>query len=221
MPNKKPWRLGTRAQLLLRGLRYAAILPYTSIDGWLTIDEAITLFELARRLPHEQPVAVEIGCWQGKSSVCLARGLKGKRHPQLVCIDPFDASGDQQSTAAYHGRAEDLGGPLRSAFEQNLTEAGVREVVAVRPGFSHQHAESFHEPIDLLFVDGDHGFPAVAQDYRDWAPKVRPGGFLVLHDVVHPVHEGPRRVVEELIKQDPHWCDHRYVDSMFIARRAA
>lgn len=221
MPSKKPWRLGTRAQLLLRGLRYAPLLPYTSIDGWLTIDEAIALFELAKQLPNEQPVAVEIGCWQGKSSVCLARGMKGKRGPQLVCIDPFDASGDQQSSDTYASRKADLGGPLRTAFEQNLTAAGVREVVAVRPGFSHQHATSFREPIDLLFVDGDHGFDAVQRDYRDWAPKVRSGGFLVLHDVVHPVHEGPRRVVDEIVKQDPLWVDHRYVDSMFVARRAA
>ncbi|HEU4419395.1 MAG TPA: hypothetical protein VFT55_10680, partial [Planctomycetota bacterium] len=60
MQTKKPWRLGTRAQLLLRGLRYAPILPYASIDGWLTVDEAIALYELARALPHEQPRAVEI-----------------------------------------------------------------------------------------------------------------------------------------------------------------
>lgn len=221
MSTKKPWRLGTRAQLLLRGLRYAQILPYTSIDGWLSIDEAITLFELARALPHERPLAVEIGCWQGKSSVCLGRGLRGKNTPRLVCIDPFDASGDQQSSDVYQRRADAVGGPLRSAFEHNLAEVGVRELVDVRPGYSQDLAEEFREPIDLLFLDGDHSFDAIQRDYRDWSPKVRAGGFLVMHDVVHPVHEGPRRVVEEMIKQDPTWVEHRYIDSMFVARKIA
>ncbi|MEO6595216.1 MAG: class I SAM-dependent methyltransferase [Planctomycetota bacterium] len=219
MRTKKPWRLGTRAQLLLRGLRYAPILPYASIDGWLTVDEAISLFELARSLPHEHPLAVEIGCWQGKSSVCIARGLARKNAPRLCCIDPFDASGDQQSTADYSSRANGLPGPLRSIFEHNLRAAGVREIVDVQQGMSHQHVTTWKGTIDLLFLDGDHSFEAVHRDFTDWAPKIRPGGFLAMHDVVHAVHDGPRRVVDEILRRDPQWSEPRYVDSMMIVRK--
>ncbi|MBL8723769.1 MAG: class I SAM-dependent methyltransferase [Planctomycetes bacterium] len=221
MSARRPFRFATRAKLLLRGLRYARLWPYISVDGWLTVDEAIALYELARGLPHERPVAVEIGCWQGKSSICLARGLQGKFEPKLVCIDPFDASGDTASVGTYQGKAGALGGTLRAQFERNVAAAGVREVVAVAPGFSHERAPEFQTPIDLLFVDGDHSEAAVRRDVADWAPKVRPGGYLVLHDVVHPVHRGPAAVVQEQLAGDPHWLDQRYVDSMFIARRAA
>ncbi|MFO1077558.1 MAG: class I SAM-dependent methyltransferase [Planctomycetota bacterium] len=217
---KRPWRIGTRARLLLRGLRYRTLLPYASVDGWLTVDEAIELFERARSLPHERPVCVEIGSWQGKSSICLGKGLAYKAHPRLVCIDPFDASGDAASTAAYNGRAEGLAAPLRAAFEHNITSAGVRGLVDIRAGLSHDHAAAFQDPIDLLFLDGDHSYDAIRRDYLDWGPKVRRGGYLCLHDVVHQEHDGPRRVVEELVKADPSWTDHRYVDSMFVARRA-
>ncbi|MBL8727332.1 MAG: class I SAM-dependent methyltransferase [Planctomycetes bacterium] len=221
MQTKRPWRLGTRAQLLLRGLRYSSILPYTSIDGWLTVDEAITLYELALALPHEHPVAVEIGCWQGKSSVCIARGLRRKNAPRLCCIDPFDASGDAASANQYADRSSGLDNQLRAVFEQNLSHAGVRDIVEIRQGFSHERAATWSGAIDLLFLDGDHGYDAVARDVADWAPHVRPGGYLVMHDVVHPVHQGPRRVVDERILVDPKWVDRRYVDSMFVARRAA
>jgi predicted O-methyltransferase YrrM len=220
MRTRKPWRLGTRAQVLLRGLRYAPILPYASIDGWLTVDEAIALFELARTLPHERPLAVEIGCWQGKSSVVIARGLRGKNAPRLVCIDPLDASGDPASAGEYARRAGAQQAPLRQAFEHNLLAAGVRDIVDVRQGLSHALAPAFAEPIDLLFIDGDHAHDAVARDYRDWAPKIRPGGFLCLHDVVHAVHDGPRRVVDEIVRREPFWVEQRYVDSMFVARKA-
>ncbi|MBX3462119.1 MAG: class I SAM-dependent methyltransferase [Planctomycetes bacterium] len=221
MLTKKPWRLGTRAQVLLRGLRYSPILPYASIDGWLTVDEAITLFELARSLPHEQPVAVEIGCWQGKSSVCIARGLRRKNRPRLCCVDPFDASGDGASAGAYAERAQGLPGPLRQVFEQNLRDAGVHDVVEVQQGLSHQRARQWRGAIDLLFLDGDHAYEAVARDVADWAVHVRPGGYLALHDVVHPVHTGPRRVVDDLLRGDPRWVEPRYVDSMFVVRRTA
>ncbi|HEX5053388.1 MAG TPA: class I SAM-dependent methyltransferase [Planctomycetota bacterium] len=220
MQTKKPWRLGTRAQLLLRGLRYAPILPYASIDGWLTVDEAIALYELARSLPQDRAVAVEIGCWQGKSSVCIARGLAGKNAPRLCCIDPFDASGDRQSEGEYAGRAGTLAGPLRSAFEANLEAAGVRNIVEVVQGLSYEHAAAWQGAIDLLFLDGDHSFDAVCRDFTDWAPKVRPGGFVALHDVVHAVHDGPRRVVDEILRADAQWVEGRYVDSMFVARKA-
>jgi predicted O-methyltransferase YrrM len=218
--SSKPLRLGTRARLLWRGLRYAPLLPYASIDGWLTVDEAITLYELARALPHEAPVAVEIGSWQGKSSVCIARGLAGKSRPRLHCVDPFDASGDGESTTAYGERAGRLDGGLRRAFEDNVRAAGVLDVVEVRQGLSHEHALGWRGAIDLLFLDGDHSYAAVTQDFADWAPKVRPGGFLVMHDVVHPVHDGPRRVAEQSVYGDSRWVDVRTVDSMLFARKA-
>lgn len=220
MRTKKRWRLGTRAKLLWRGWRYATLLPFASIDGWLSVDEAIALYELARALPDEQPVAVEIGSWMGKSSICLASGLAGKRVPRLCCIDPFDASGDDTSAGIYGDRARRVGGRLREAFEANLCAAGVRDVVEVMQGRSHEHADKWETPIDLLFLDGDHGYDAVKRDVVEWAPKVRPGGFLALHDVQNPVHDGPRRVVDELVRGNPSWVDARCVDSLFVVRKA-
>ena len=220
MQTKKPWRLGTRAKLLMRGLRYSTILPYASIDGWLSVDEAITLYEVSRDLPDDAPRAVEIGSWQGKSTVCLARGMRGKPGARLTCIDPFDASGDDASVGDYGDRANALGGPLRRAFEQNLEEADVRALVDIKQGYSHELCREVDDALDLLFLDGDHGYEAVLRDFEDWAPKIKPGGRLLMHVVVHPVHEGPRKVVDERIANDPQWVDRRYVDSMFVARRA-
>jgi cephalosporin hydroxylase len=40
-------------------------------------------------------------------------------------------------------------------------------------------------PVDFLFIDGDHSYAGVAQDFRDYAPLVRAGGVVALHDI-HP-----------------------------------
>jgi cephalosporin hydroxylase len=40
------------------------------------------------------------------------------------------------------------------------------------------------EPADLLFIDGDHTYEGVSGDYRLYAPLVRPGGRIVLHDIL-------------------------------------
>jgi predicted O-methyltransferase YrrM len=40
------------------------------------------------------------------------------------------------------------------------------------------------KPIDLLFIDGDHSYAGVKADFGAYAPLVRPGGIVALHDIV-------------------------------------
>jgi predicted O-methyltransferase YrrM len=39
-------------------------------------------------------------------------------------------------------------------------------------------------PLDLLFIDGDHSYAGVKADFANYSPLVRPGGLIVLHDIV-------------------------------------
>lgn len=60
-------------------------------------------------------------------------------------------------------------------------------------------------PVHLLFIDGDHHYRAVKADLDGWAPKIPPGGIVILHDyaplpehmALLPELEGVRRAVEE------------------------
>lgn len=44
--------------------------------------------------------------------------------------------------------------------------------------------------IDVLFIDGDHSAAGVAADYADYAPFVRPGGLVFIHDVANAREPG-------------------------------
>lgn len=44
------------------------------------------------------------------------------------------------------------------------------------------------EPLDLLFIDGDHTFDGVRQDFEIYGPLVRPGGLIAFHDI-NPANE--------------------------------
>jgi hypothetical protein len=69
----------------------------------LTDGEANSLFEIARcRAPQQDPVVVELGSWQGKSSVLLAAGLLGKSNARLFCVDPFGPDENPEYEAKYY-----------------------------------------------------------------------------------------------------------------------
>lgn len=52
------------------------------------------------------------------------------------------------------------------------------------------------EPIDLLYVDGDHIYEYALGDFLRFAPLVRPGGYILMDD--YPSFEGVAQAVAEL-----------------------
>jgi predicted O-methyltransferase YrrM len=207
-----------------RGLKYRSIFPYEGIPGWLTEDEAITLYELARGLKSDCPVAVEIGSWQGKSSLVLAKGLKGKTNPTLYCIDPFNGDAGASDRVIYSRALSTMNKSLKEAFVDNMKRHGVLDVVHPLEGYSYDFAAGFKDQIDLLFIDGAHEYDAVLQDYEQWSPLLRPGGMIAFHDVVtddNPDPAGPIMVAKEHIFDNPLWADVKLVDALLVARKTS
>lgn len=48
------------------------------------------------------------------------------------------------------------------------------------------------EMLDFLFIDGDHSYDGVRQDFESYKSLVRPGGLIAFHDIAPP-HEGVSR----------------------------
>ena len=205
-----------------RGWRYRSISAYDEIPGWLSEDEAITLFELAGSLPGHHSVVVEIGSWLGKSSLVIAKGLKKNGEGVLYCIDPFNADGDEAWTTVYSNIAAQQKLPLQEQFVSNMKRHRTFDDIKVLAGYSTDFADKFSHPIDLLFIDGNHEFEAVLQDYEQWSPLIKPGGIIAFHDVVLEENrdpEGPRLVAQKFILNSPSWSNVRLVDSLLVAER--
>jgi predicted O-methyltransferase YrrM len=136
------------------------------IEGWLTRDQAVVLFEAARALPDDGR-AVEIGSHQGRSTVVLAAGLPAGG--RLVTVDPFE-------------QGWRYGGPAtRDRLLAHLGAAGVADRVDVVAETSRAARTTYDGPVDLLYVDGKHDYWTVRDDLR-WSDGVPDGGVVLVHD---------------------------------------
>jgi len=73
---------------------------------------------------------------------------------------------------------------------QRARLAGPRQCIVSLEGDSHDPATldrvrqaAGHEPLDVLFIDGDHSYEGVRRDFEMYSPLVREGGLIALHDI--------------------------------------
>jgi predicted O-methyltransferase YrrM len=168
------------------------------VPGWLTDEEGEALYDLARACTGKG-VIVEIGSWKGKSTICLGLGSKSGASVRIYAIDPH---------ADY--RFGD--------FRANVDRAGIGDLVTPIASLSQPAADDFHEPIELLFVDGSHEYELVLEDFEKWVPKVVEGGWVAFHDTTWTA--GPRKVVGPAIYRSQRFKDARFVvGSTTVARK--
>jgi predicted O-methyltransferase YrrM len=165
----------------------------TQVKGFMPPDEGTALHAAALAYLGTG-VAVEIGTYCGKSTVYLghAASVTGGH---LITVDHHRGSEEHQVGWEYHdatlvgadGRFDTL-----PALRRTLADAGLEDVVTPLVARSVDAARWWRHPIDLLFIDGGHTTAAATADLNGWAPWVRPGGALAIHDVFPDPADGGR-----------------------------
>jgi len=89
----------------------------------------------------------------------------------LTCIDPYLSYPARRSQPAQD-----------NTYEKACENLQGYNVKVVR-GSSLDVVDDFEDgSLDFVYIDGDHEFDPVMQDLICWAPKVRSGGVIALHD---------------------------------------
>lgn len=130
-------------------------------EGWLSSDEASALSALA----HNQLV-LEIGSWQGRSTVAMARAAL-----HVVSVDHHRGSAEHETYE-----------PSLPRLVENLQSYGVRDKVSVCV-LDSKRLQRFFKPalFDGVFVDGGHDQQA-SEDAASAAYLVKTGGWICFHD---------------------------------------
>jgi predicted O-methyltransferase YrrM len=173
------------------------------IAGLINPREGLLLYTLARRASHLGDIA-EIGAYKGRSTWYLARGLRDAGSPyKVISIDPHAEPGQLE------------------AFRETLRRHELADVVDVRVSLSHDAARApVERPLGLLWIDGDHRYEAVRQDFDDWFPRLAIDGWLAIHDTVNNWH-GPTKLARDLLTRRADLADVGVVFLTLFARKTA
>ncbi len=136
---------------------------------------------------------VEIGSFAGESAALFALT---DAYRTITCVDHWRL------------HADDL--PIvRTHFEQRARGFGLHHLHMPSTAAAERYADG---SLDMVYIDGWHGYDAVVSDIQAWRSKVRPGGVLAGHD--HDPEQWPDvvRAVQDLLGgphatfQDTSWA---------------
>lgn len=128
------------------------------------------LYELARFTAAMPGTIVELGSFEGNSTVYLAMA-DGTVH----AVDPHTRESMVQTATADEDTSE--------RFQTNLRRFGVRDRVVYHRLTSTDAAAKWNgRPVRFLFIDALHTYDAVVADYEAWRPHLAPRHVVLFDD---------------------------------------
>lgn len=133
---------------------------------------------------------VELGVFEGVNSLVLRQAMDAEG--TLYCIDPF------------------FPGFFGFSYGEGIARKWVARSSNGRVNFlkqfSYDAVRLYRKDIDMMFIDADHSYQAVRQDWEQWSPFVVEGGLVAFHDSI-PMpgrckpNDGPVVLVTELRRE--------------------
>jgi len=168
--------------------------------------------ECLGRFAENRRRLVEIGVWHGVNT----RRLRAKMASDgvLFAVDPFPPSRFGFSWEHLIARGE-VG---------RVSNGTVRFLVMTSVQAAAMFNDICAEPLDFIFIDGEHTYEGLQADWTLWAPRIAAGGIVALHDSRslpdRRQHDnGSVRYTNEKILPDPNFAVVDTVDSLTVLER--
>lgn len=155
---------------------------------------------------------VEIGVWHGATTRLLRQAMA--TDAVLFAVDPYPNGrfgfSPQKVIAQRQVKTVDNG--ILRWLRKTGAEAG------------QYFAQRQSEPVDFVFIDGDHSFAGLREDWEAWSGLVSAGGVVALHDScsceARNIDEaGSVKYTDSVIRNDSRFHFVEAVDTLSIFRR--
>ncbi|HUW44999.1 MAG TPA: class I SAM-dependent methyltransferase [Dehalococcoidia bacterium] len=129
-----------------------------NIDGWMSKTELNWLYKSAAGMN----TIAEVGSWKGRSTHALLSGCQGT----VFAVDHFQGSAGEEDV---HKEAKEK--DISEIFNLNVSHfPNLRTLKCSSVEAAGQFKD---QSIDMVFIDGGHGYDEVKADIAAWLPKAR------------------------------------------------
>lgn len=143
-------------------------------EEWFGIPSQKALVRLARRVRNLEGRVVEIGCWEGRSTVALANAIWPA---DVDAVDTFQGSPGEISADLAAER------DVLATFRANVADLTRGNVKTHVQGWREYEDES---PVRFLHVDAEHTYREVFDTIEHFRPLMARGGVICGDDAHHP-----------------------------------
>ena len=159
---------------------------YTFTEEWFTHDGLSVLNDIDNT---KELHFLEIGSFEGKSTIWFLDNILQNENSTITCVDPWMSySQDQDSLNSYFKEENEWDLTKRKTkeiFLHNIVESGDSGKVIIRQGFSDKVLPSLiteQKMYDIIFIDGNHTAPYVMMDSVMSWPLLKKGGIMIFDD---------------------------------------
>jgi len=160
---------------------------------------------------YKPDIVVELGTNAGGTAVGIARALTENGNGRLICVD--NGEGRPVSFPGTAGKNIKAAGLEDKRFEL-ICEDSKTAIPRLMP--------QLEKRVGIYLVDAEHTFGATLANIKNGLPLMKPGGFILVHDVdtklslgaeasgdhPQPVYEAFRKIAEERGFQ---WCILKFI----------
>lgn len=145
-------------------------------EDWFSVRSCQVLARLACRVRNVEGRIIEVGSWEGRSTITLANAVRPR---PVHAVDTWEGSPAEISADIAATR------DVFAQFQTNIDQFTRGNVVVHRMGW-RDYVRQSSGPVALLFIDAEHTYREVYDTIEAFLPLMSPGGIVCGDDVHHP-----------------------------------
>lgn len=116
---------------------------------------------------------LEIGCYEGCSSCCIADLMLNDENSILICLDPFD---ENDATTPVHSNTENI---FYENIEKSINKSRIRHVKK----YSDEYFATYFGPrYNFIYIDGAHESKQIERDLENSFKHLEINGIIWCDD---------------------------------------
>ena len=172
-------------------------------EDWYSDSQCKNLVELVKNVSNIDGDVIEIGCWEGKSTINIANAC----FPDLlICNDTWLGNVEESKFTGVKHITETIleNRDVYSIFLQNMNMHTHKNFVVVKEDCL-LWLKKFNRPIKFIHIDASHEYNSVAETIKLVLPKMVKGGIICGDDFIYSnmnstsLGGGVERAVRELL----------------------